>query len=296
MKIIGKILWLIVFVLLVVVLYLNFFKPKPCQSVIQYKIGTFDERFGISKADFIRTIETAESIWEKPIAKNLFEYNANGKLTINLIYDNRQKTTQQNAVLKADANKTKNLAYATKQQYLNLEDDYNTSRSEYLSSLSLYQSHQESYASQVEYWNSMGGAPKKEYEILNAQKNDLANEYTALENKRLKMNSIADQINSFINKYNLLVSDVNSNINTINQSAGQEFEEGQYDPNSDTIDIYEFSTNKKLTRVLAHELGHALSLGHNSNPKSIMYSLNSSENMSLSLEDLNDLKTVCKLQ
>src|SRR5436190_282611 len=66
----------------------------PCKTPITYSIGTFDTRFGISKADFIKAVSDAEVIWEKPISKNLFAYASDGRLKINLIYDSRQQQTQ----------------------------------------------------------------------------------------------------------------------------------------------------------------------------------------------------------
>ena len=110
--------------------------------------------------------------------------------------------------------------------------------------------------------------------------------------------SQADEISALIVKYNLLVDRVNANIGTINQTANKEFEEGTYisDASGARIDIYEFSDEAKLIRVLAHELGHALGLDHNSNLDSIMYAMNQSSNMILTADDVQALKMKCNLK
>ena len=109
------------------------------------------------------------------------------------------------------------------------------------------------------------------------------------------MNGLVDDINTLVKKYNFLVSTANSNIHTINQSAGKEFEEGEYksDESGERINIYEFADEVSLIRVLEHEFGHALGLDHNNNPDSIMYYLNNSKNMDLTAEDIQALRIVC---
>ena len=288
-------LWWMAFVVAVFV-YFNFLKPIPCSSPITYKIGTVDSGFGFSEAKLKTSLNTASKIWTKALDKDLFVYDKNGKVTVNLIYDNRQKTTQINTTLKADVDKTNKLAGSIKQEYETLMQDLNSKKEVYNAKLSTFETKQKQYSDQVDYWNSKGGAPADVYNSLAQERKALIDEQNIIEAERVAINNSADKINAFIEKYNLLVANANDNIDVINQSAGQEFQEGTYDPNTDTINIYEFSTQDKLTRVLAHELGHALGLDHNVNKDSIMYALNKSNNMSLTKDDVDSLKNICKIK
>lgn len=279
-----------------VVGYFIYTKPKPCDSPIYYSIGVFDEKFGISENDFLDDIDIASSIWSNAIGKKIFVNTVDGGLTINLKYDDRQKTTQENSVLKADVEKTNKLANSVKQQFLSLKSTFAQVEQEYKNNLNTYNQHQSSFNSEVSYWNRSGGAPKDEFNKLNQDKTNLSAEYNALENKRIEVNNLASQINEFVSKYNLLVGDANSTIATINKSAGTEFNEGIYDPNINAIDIYQFDGKQKLIRVLTHELGHALGLDHNNNPLSIMYALNEADNEVLSKEDIQSLKAKCEIK
>lgn len=275
--------------------YFVFLKKKPCEVPIQYRIGTFDTKFGISQKDFLSAMDTASAIWEKSIGRNLFEYNVKGDLIVNLKYDSRQQITQENAVLKADVAKTNQLASSIKQQFIVLQDTLKIAEQDYRDAVAQFNQHQSDYNSEVEHWNNIGGAPKSEFNKLNEEKSSLREEYNALENKRTDVNNLVAQINAFINKYNLLVRDANSTIGTINKTAGKEFEEGLYDPNTNEIDIFQYDSKQKLIRVLAHELGHAIGLEHNDNPLSIMYALNQADNEVLSKDDVMALKARCEI-
>ncbi len=272
-----------------------YFFPAPCTSPITYRIGTFDTRFGITEKAFLDSVEKASSVWSESAGKELFMYDPKGKLTINLIYDERQKTTQQNQELQADIKKTAELASSIKQEYETLEADLAVRKNDYEAELRQFEAQQNAYEADVTYWNSRGGAPENEYQALKRKENELKASAQILEQKRLSLNAKVDQVNAFIQKYNLLVRDANEDISTINQRAGKEFQEGTYDPNTNTINIYEFSTTYKLLRILAHELGHALSLDHNQNPASIMYELNQANTLTLSPNDEEALKTLCNL-
>src|SRR3989338_2752391 len=65
----------------------------PCHKPLQYSLGTFDKKFGISQEAFLSDVEKAEAVWEKVLNKNLFQYNPEGKLKLNLTYDYRQNAT-----------------------------------------------------------------------------------------------------------------------------------------------------------------------------------------------------------
>ncbi|MGH7174890.1 MAG: matrixin family metalloprotease [Minisyncoccia bacterium] len=105
----------------------------------------------------------------------------------------------------------------------------------------------------------------------------------------------AAAFNAQVALFNASVAALNQEISSYNQQAGGTFKEGEYDRDSsgERIFIYEFIGTTQLERVLAHEFGHAIGLGHNTNPASIMYAENESGNLVPTADDLAALKAVC---
>lgn len=138
---------------------------------------------------------------------------------------------------------------------------------------------------------------KAEYTRLEAEYKIMETQYkkSRSESQRIALNNLALEINTRIKDYNKLVGEINITVRAINQSAGLEFDEGEYvyDSTGERIDIYEFSSRTDLKRVLSHELGHALGMEHVENQNSIMYYLNKSSNTSATKEDVAELTKAC---
>jgi predicted Zn-dependent protease len=85
------------------------------------------------------------------------------------------------------------------------------------------------------------------------------------------------------------------NYNDSSKVLGGKFDQGRYKKTDyrKSITIYHFNDRDMLTRVLAHELGHALGLKHNNNQRAIMYHLNQFKTVELAPEDIAALKEHC---
>ncbi len=271
----------------------------PCRQPITYSIGTLDPRFGLSKSGFVASIEKAEGLWEKASGKNLFQYQSTGGvLSVNLVFDSRQATTDKLHTLGTKIDTSQASYDEFKTQYDALLAKYTADKNNYEEALASYERDQASYNQEVQYWNARGGAPRAQYNQLQAEKSSLQSESVAIQSQQDSLNAETKQFNQLVDELNNSANAFNNTVstyNTVGSSAGAEFEEGLYQSSTGNqeIDVYEFSSQARLVRVLAHELGHALGMNHVSDPQAIMYYLNQSSNEVVTDADLTELDRVC---
>lgn len=244
-------------------LYYTYQNTRPCAHPILYSIGAVDTRFDISNSALIAQAKVSAAIWNKAAGKTVLTYDPKGDLKIHLIYDERE----------ANAKFGSRIAVQ--------QDKADTERAALDALQAQYVARQAAYNDAVNAINARGGATREEAATLNAERDAL--------------NVLADSINTEVAAFNASVNALNVLVAEFNQTAGYTFEEGQYvrDATGERINIFEFIGNTQLKRVLAHEFGHAIGLGHDADPKSIMFAKNESGNLVPTASDLAALRTVC---
>jgi Matrixin len=271
----------------------------PCTTPITYSIGALDPRFKISRDDLKSIITNAIAVWEKPIGRDLFMFEEDGDVVVNLIYDTRQESTNRIRTLGLQIENTKESFNALKQKYDSAKVLYTNAKKEFDILVAQYDLRASKYEELVASWNRKGGAPEKVFAQLEAERAVLNNLSDELSIKQKNINELVTTVNAFTNVLNRIAQELNISIGDFNTigSGLEEFQEGVYvrDASGERIDIFEFGTRKQLLRVLAHEFGHALGLDHLENPLAIMYKRNQATNETLTKDDLGALRKLCGL-
>jgi chromosome segregation ATPase len=279
-----------------------FFPPKPCAEPIPYTLGEFSGEFKVSKEYFLGAVADAEAVWEDASGRELFTYSPEDKesdvLKINLIYDYRQAATAKLGRIGSALEENQTSYDALRAEFESSRRQYERDRESLEAAVKAFNQKQDAYEAEVRYWNAKGGAPEKEYQKLEKELQALKAEADELRQREAQVNQSAQQVNELVAELNALAKKLNlsvENYNTVSGSRGETFEEGLYvrDGFKKEINIYEFEDRAELVRLLAHELGHALSLDHVPDPDAIMYELNESENIKPTSADLRELNAKC---
>lgn len=268
-----------------------------CSKPFRYAIGAVDPRFDIGRDELKADMLESEAVWEKYAQKDLLQYDEQSEFKVNLVFDDRQKATLKSQELEGKLTEIESLRKGISKEYDALSDEYEKKKARYESGVKKYQELADEYEKQVAYWNAKGGAPEEEYERLQQQKEDADDLADSLEKQRKALNGIVDRLNALAKKEKQIVSGYNKDVATYESKYGEEkeFDQGVY--TGTEINIYQFSDDKDLILVLAHELGHALGMGHVENPKSIMYYLMAKQDidhLAPSAEDLDALSIRCR--
>jgi hypothetical protein len=241
-------------------------QTRPCVETITYALGAVDPRFEISNARLLEAAKEAATIWNAEAGKILMTYHPEAELKINLIYDEREATARLGIEI-------------TKAQ-----EESDVARAALEALRAQVTAAEKAYNQKVNTINARGGATKAEA--------------AALAEEREYLQSLVNSLNRKIASFNASIAALNTKVREYNQVAGKTFEQGQYvlDASGERINIFVFTDTTQLKRVLAHEFGHAIGLGHNDDPDAIMYAKNESGNLVLTEADIVDLKAVCRLK
>lgn len=250
----------------------HFLSYSPCRTPLTYKIGSVDSRFGLSTDAVLKDVNEASSIWNQAMDQPIFEYDPDGKITINMVYDQRQKLSTQVNQLQQQITSDKNTLDPQIADYEQRSQAFDQKAAD--------------LNQQIDYWNSKGGAPPDVYQQLTQEQKDLQTEAEQL-------NALARTLKQSTRDYNSQITQLNQTENNLSQTLAIKPEEGLWNGNDNTISIYFNNTHAELIHTLAHELGHARGLDHNTNQNSIMYP-SSTEVITPSPNDLRDLQNICK--
>jgi Matrixin len=269
-----------------------------CQAPLSYQIALpIDERFGITQAEAAEAVKDAEAVWEETLGRELFyaSEGARADVTINFVFGERQAAALAEADLRERLEDKQMSSSDLQAQYDKLVSEYQEAKKAHEARVGAYEARLSAYNAEVARYNDAGGAPPDVYEELGRTEAALAKDADQLEADAESLKERAAEINKLGEAGNQIIRQYNDTVETYNEQFGtaEEFTEGDYQDGR--INVYTFANKTELVKVLAHELGHALSVSHVEGSNSVMYYLLEDQPtpLTLSPQDTAAVTAVC---
>ena len=245
-----------------------------CEVPVLWRVDGIDPRFGLSEADAAGAVRAAAFLWESALGRVLLFRESDEGIPIRFEYDERQEETRvrQTRIAEVDAE-----ARALEESADDLElvrSRLESRRSIHQARLTAYRDRLATLEEMVEFWNARGGAPAEEVERLRQLEAEVDQLRASANAAADEVNRLVDALNRETEAHNLRVDEANRRRAAIRDAYPiQVVQSGEYLESTRGIGpltlsrdaeirIYQFEDRDHLTLVVAHELGHALGLGH----------------------------------
>ena len=244
----------------------------PFDHRIRYRIGEIDPRFGLTQHQLQQLAFEATQIWQQTGEPDYFVYDPNARLSIDLIYDQRQSETQSRQHSLSEIEQKQTLWQQRHDETEQMQQQIAHLRQALQQKRDDLQQATQRYNRQVQQINAQGGASPEQRFRLEQQNSQLQQQQQQLEAQIQSHNQNIHRLNQHVAQLNALNQELSAQISSFNSRfTGKTFDKGVF--NGRQIVIYEFSSKDDLRLTLAHEFGHALGLGHHHDPEGLMHPL-----------------------
>lgn len=236
---------------------------------IRWRIGEIDPRFGLSEAQVRNAVERAAALWEAVAERELIVYDPSQGIPVNLVYDQRQERRLERRRAKAELDALSARLKTAKERVRSADAETEEAYARLRQAEAALNAATRRHNQRVREWNFRGGAPPEVVQEIEADREKLERMAESIRNDKEAVRALEDRANRLTQAYNALVEEYNALVVEYNRRFGEGWQEeaGRYESmggNSgfESITVFVVEDEDHLAFILAHELGHALGIGH----------------------------------
>ncbi len=278
----------------------RFAHTAPCAEPETYQIGEIDDRYVITEEELYLLLREVAEIWSDAYGQPVMEFAEDGDIRINLVYAEQQELSDRERQFRDRIQSERYRIAAVEKEYEQMDSDYRQRVQQHQDDMSRLQEKIAALNSWVTEKNEQGGFRESELPLFEERKSEIDSLTAGLNQRSLRLNEAARNLNQKVERINNKVEQKNSLITEYNRTftGTRRFTQGSYERigHDRTINVYSFLDEDELMLVLAHEMGHALGIGHVDNPQSVMYRLMGNQarpGVELTEDDRHALLDIC---
>lgn len=247
-----------------------------CAIPVEMHLAEVDPRFELEPDEVRRALEAAVAMWEAHTDTRLFTARDGAGMAVRLVFDERQAGAMARERSRAQLDQAQEDIDRARERLDRHRSALQADVELYERRVREFEGRRRAHEERVADWNAGRGERsaaarerlEQEGRALREAHEQLEERRRGLEDRRADLNSAGRELEREIAAFNERVDHFNRTA-----AAGSGFDMAIYQQqgNRRSITVYKASDFDELRLTLAHELGHALGIGHVDDPAAVMH-------------------------